>query len=60
MDLNLLEFFRRDCYLISGIGNVERIECQQRRGEIVARTIKIYRIAEDGRRLASGAFQAVV
>jgi len=42
---------------ISGFGNKNRVKLQQRSGETMARMIKLYRITEDGRRVASGAFR---
>jgi hypothetical protein len=38
--------------------NEYRVELQQLHGETMARTIKVFRIADDGRRVASGAFKA--
>ena len=32
--------------------------CRDQQGKSMARTIKLYRVSEDGRRLAAGAFQA--
>src|SRR4051794_22348061 len=38
--------------------SLHRIKRQHQSRKTMARTIKVYRIADDGRRLASGAFQA--
>jgi hypothetical protein len=35
-----------------------RLNHRHQSGEIMARTIKVYRLADDGRRLAAGAFKA--
>jgi hypothetical protein len=56
--LLLLDFPRHFCYLISGFGNRNQQKTPATTGKTMARTIKVYRIAEDGRRLASGAFRA--